>query len=82
MSEIDPGSVDGIPVFETGELAEIYNDEARREILGDDSWEPVPEIERTPAHEVPHIVASEDNWTQYSDGETLYYEGDIPFYLE
>lgn len=81
-SKKDPGSLDGISVFETGELAEIYNNETRRAILDDDSWEPVPEAERTPASEIPDIVASGDGWTQYSDGETLYYEGDIPFYLE
>lgn len=82
MSGADFGSIDGVPVFETDELAEVYGNLARRAILDDDSWEPIPEAKRTHANEMPHVVNSGEDWTQYSDGETLYYEGDIPFYLE
>lgn len=80
--ESDPGSVDGVPVFTTHELADVHLDVARRAILGDQTWEPVPQEDRTPLDEVPHIVAEGEDWVQYSDGETMFYDGDIPFYLE
>lgn len=70
------------PVSGSAGEAEIYENLARRAILGDDAWEPVADSERTAPDEEISIVASGENWTQFSDGETLYYEDDIPFYLE
>lgn len=82
MSEFEPGSVNGLHVFETGEVAEIYENVARRAILSDDSWEPIPGSERTPINEIPHVIRDSEGRTEYSDGEVLRYEGLIPFYLE
>jgi hypothetical protein len=80
--ESNPGSVDGIPVFQPLELANICHDAASRVLVGDQAWEPIAESERTPLDEVPHVVSSGKDWVQYSDGETLVYIDGIPFYLE
>lgn len=66
-----------------GALLHELEERARRVILGDDSFNSIPEAERTGPHDEIAIVASGENWTQYSDGEVLYYTDDgTAFYLE
>ncbi|HTE57473.1 MAG TPA: hypothetical protein VK694_01925 [Verrucomicrobiae bacterium] len=64
-----------------GLLHEV-DEHSRRVLLGDFRFSSIPEAERTGLDEETTVVARGEDWTQYSDGEVLYWDDGIPFYLE
>lgn len=64
------------------EQADIVDDAVKGIVVGDDTWAPIPEDQRTGPYEDCIIVAEGKDWTQYSDGVTRIWFGLIDFEMD
>lgn len=77
MSEIGPNAD---PNQEAKKLADALYERAQQVLAP--GMIPIPEAERTSIDDVPSVVASGEDWVQYSDGEVLVTIDGIEFYME